>query len=206
MQPPCPRQTRYPAQSLVPLIIALLLSALLITPFANAISPLLDIERAVPEVVEPGGVLKNGAGHRLPLAVPGPESREQAQALVTRPLDIPEKNWQPGYRVVDLRAVPGAEVLASFHGTVAFSGVVAGTPVVSIEHPGGIRTTYEPVIAEVKKGQKVTRGQRIGRLANREQLPETARKPHGLSWGARRGDAYFDPFDLLGMVRVRLLA
>lgn len=153
---------------------------------------------------------KLARSHRLPLAVASPTSAEVAEALVTRGLDIPDKDWQPGHRVVDLRADPGAEVLASLGGTVSFAGVVAGTPVVTIDHRGGLHTTYEPVHAEVSKGERVARGQRIGRLADAAELGETARKPDGLSWGAwvkgaDRRKNYLDPFGLLGGVRVRLL-
>ena len=70
---------------------------------------------------------------------------------VTRRAEIPEKNWLPGHRGVDLAARPGAPVRAAGGGTVAFVGVVADTPVVSIDHPPsethpeGLRTTYQPV-------------------------------------------------------------
>ena len=66
-------------------------------------------------------------------------------AAVSRPADIPEQNWKPGHRGVDLPLRLGADVLAAGDGVVAFVGVVAGTPVVSVDHAGGIRTTYQPV-------------------------------------------------------------
>ena len=148
--------------------------------------------------------------HRVPLVTNSPTSPAAAEALVTRPLDIPEKDWLPGHRVVDLRAAPGADVLASLGGQVSFAGTVAGTPVVTIRHRDGLHTTYEPVHAEVTKGESVSRGQRLGRLANAALLGDSARKPDGLSWGAwvKGTDGrkrYLDPFELLGSVRVRLL-
>lgn len=139
--------------------------------------------------------------HRLPIpTIPGlaPESAVVNQA------DIPDMNWESGHRGVDLQARPGDAVLASRGGTVHFAGVVAGTPVVSIMHADGLRTTYEPVIASVKKGEKVRRGQQIGTLANAATLGEHARKGPGLSWGAKLGDQYIDPMTLLGALRVRL--
>lgn len=115
----------------------------------------------------------------------------------------------PGHRGVDLRASPGDPVFASRGGVVSFAGVVAGTPVLSVEHSDGLRTTYEPVLARVRVGTKVRRGEQIGELADAALLPETARKEPGLSWGAKTGSAqhpqYVDPLGLLGATQVRLL-
>lgn len=136
--------------------------------------------------------------HRLPTA---------KDAQVIRAADIPDAVWEPGHRGVDLEASPGQVIVASRGGTVAFAGVVAGTPVVSISHADGIRTTYEPVLARVRTGQKVRRGEAIGVLADVTTLPDYARKSPGLSWGAGfegKGRVYIDPMTLLGSVRVRL--
>ena len=182
---------------------------------AIAVAPVPPMAFAVEEAQqESGGGLRVAdqlsRSHRVPLVTNSPTSPAAAEALVTRPLDIPEKDWLPGHRVVDLRAAPGADVLASLGGRVSFVGTVAGTPVVTIRHRDGVHTTYEPVHAEVSKGESVSRGQRIGRLANAALLGDSARKPDGLSWGAwlKGTDGrklYLDPFGLLGSVRVRLL-
>ena len=110
---------------------------------------------------------------------------------VLRPYDPPEHNWLPGHRGVDLRLSVGDEVLAAGDGTVAFAGVVAGTPTVSIHH-GGIRTTYQPVHAWVKQGEQVGEGEVIGKLGHSfDGYP-------GLHWGARTGeDNYINPLSLL---------
>jgi septal ring factor EnvC (AmiA/AmiB activator) len=101
-------------------------------------------------------------------------------------------------------------VHASAAGTVRFAGTVAGTPVVSIDHGTGLRTSYEPVLTTVHRGDHVSRGQVIGHLADAAGLPETARRTPGLSWGAVLGEEtaerYIDPMTLLGPVRVRLWA
>ena len=76
--------------------------------------------------------------------------------------------------------------------------------VVSVDHPGGLRTTYQPVTPAVVRGEPVTRGQVLGLLAGSGgHCPPAA----CLHWGLRRGATYLDPLALLGPVasRVRLL-
>ncbi|AZZ81927.1 MULTISPECIES: M23 family metallopeptidase [Gordonia] len=119
--------------------------------------------------------------------------------------DAPEKRWQPGHRGVDLAAVPGVAVSTAGAGRVRFAGRVAGRPVVSVQHPDGLITTYEPVEATVGEGDPVSRGDTIGTLvAGHPGCPTLT----CLHWGARRGvgrDAeYLNPLGLLGAVRVRL--
>jgi murein DD-endopeptidase MepM/ murein hydrolase activator NlpD len=121
---------------------------------------------------------------------------------VTRPFQPPPARWLPGHRGVDLGGTPGEAVGSAGPGTVAFAGVVAGTPVVSVEHAAGLRTTYEPVVAEVHAGQPVLAGTRLGTLAaGHPGCPVAA----CLHWGLRQGDAYLDPLSLLALGRVRLL-
>lgn len=124
-------------------------------------------------------------------------------AAVARPADIPEQNWKPGHRGVDLPLRLGADVLAAGDGVVAFVGAVAGTPVVSVDHAGGIRTTYQPVRSPLTVGDKVKEGEPIGTLAH---APAGFSGSHdGLHWGALTGkDAYIDPLTLLEAPRIRL--
>jgi murein DD-endopeptidase MepM/ murein hydrolase activator NlpD len=120
---------------------------------------------------------------------------------VTRPFDPPAHTYGPGHRGADLGGAPGSPVLAAGDGVVVFAGMVAGRPVVSVDHAGGLRTTYEPVAPSVGGGQPVSRGSPLGTL-----LPGHAGCPVDacLHWGLRRGETYLDPMELLA-VRVRLL-
>jgi murein DD-endopeptidase MepM/ murein hydrolase activator NlpD len=121
---------------------------------------------------------------------------------VTRPFDLPANPYGAGHRGVDLAGTPGAPVLAAGDGAVVFAGMVAGRPVVSVDHAGGLRTTYEPVDAVVGAGQPVARGSPIGTLAaGHAGCPVAA----CLHWGLRRGETYLDPLALLRPPRVRLL-
>jgi hypothetical protein len=122
--------------------------------------------------------------------------------VLAAPFVAPAGPYAPGHRGADLRALPGAGVLAAGAGVVAFAGRVSGRGVVSVEHPGGLRTTYQPVAATVRRGEPVSPGQPIGLLegAGGHCPPQAC-----LHWGLRRGSTYLDPMTLLGRVRVRLL-
>jgi len=121
---------------------------------------------------------------------------------VARPFQPSPSPYAAGHRGVDLAGAPGSPVLAAGDGVVVFAGMVAGRPVVSIDHADGLRTTYEPVDPSVAAGQPVARGSPIGTL-----LPGHAGCPAAacLHWGLRRGAIYLDPLSLLEVPRVRLL-
>ncbi|GLY67087.1 M23 family metallopeptidase [Amycolatopsis taiwanensis] len=113
---------------------------------------------------------------------------------VTRPFQAPASDYGPGHRGLDLAATPGQPVLAAGPGVVVFAGLVAGTPVVSVDHDGGLRTTYEPVTATVTAGTQVYGGEPIGTVnPGHPGCPVAA----CLHWGVRRGDEYLDPAGLI---------
>ncbi|MBF9129893.1 M23 family metallopeptidase [Plantactinospora sp. S1510] len=121
---------------------------------------------------------------------------------VVRRFDPPPQPWQRGHRGVDLGAPSGAVVRATGPGVVHFAGTVAGRPVVSVSHAGGLRSTYEPVRSAVAAGDQVGPGDPLGvLLAGHPGCAGAA----CLHWGLRRGDEYLDPLLLLGLGRVRLL-
>ncbi|MFG1953334.1 murein hydrolase activator EnvC family protein [Micromonospora sp. NPDC048830] len=119
-----------------------------------------------------------------------------------RRFEPPPQPWLPGHRGVDLVAAPDARVRSAGAGVVLFAGQVAGRPVVTVGHSAGLRTTYEPVRADVRSGDRVAAGTPLGRL-----LPGHAGCPEAacLHWGLRRGEQYLDPLALLGLGPVRLL-
>lgn len=146
-----------------------------------------------------------------PVVVPGTASADPGRFVwpldprpaVSRQFDLPEQNWLPGHRGVDLDAHAGQTVVAAGDGVVAFAGTVAGKPVVSIDHEGGLRTTYEPIDATITAGRRVTRGDPIGTVAAGH---EGCVSPACLHWGLRRGRAdYLDPLPLVQRPVIRLL-
>lgn len=137
--------------------------------------------------------VQTGSPYEWPLA---------AEPRVTRWFDPPPRPWLPGHRGVDLAAEPGATVRAAGPGVVHFAGPVAGVGVVSINHAGGLRTTYQPVTPSVSAGDAVVAGDPIGVL---EPGHPGCLAAACLHWGLRRGATYLDPLALLGIGRVRLL-
>ncbi|ONI70388.1 hypothetical protein ALI144C_47900 [Actinosynnema sp. ALI-1.44] len=125
-----------------------------------------------------------------PLAPPHP---------LVRPFIPPATPYGPGHRGADLTAAVDHPVLAAGDGRVIHAGVVVDRPLVSLQHPGGLRTTYEPVAPTVARDQHVRRGDVIGHLVA-GHCPTPC-----LHWGARRGAIYLDPMRLLSRGRVRLL-
>jgi murein DD-endopeptidase MepM/ murein hydrolase activator NlpD len=114
----------------------------------------------------------------------------------------PPERWAAGHRGVDLLAAEAAPVRSAGPGTVSFAGPLAGRGVVVVSHADGTRTTYEPLVAAVARGDEVRAGETIGRLtaASGHCLPAAC-----LHWGRRRGDVYLDPTLLLRAGPARLL-
>lgn len=112
---------------------------------------------------------------------------------VLRAFDPPEEVWLAGHRGVDLAAEPFSFVRSAGPGLVAFAGRLAGRGVVSVEHPDGLRTTYEPVDATIAEGDPVDTGTILGVLE-----PLTAHCGRTcLHWGLRDGESYLDPLSLV---------
>lgn len=108
--------------------------------------------------------------------------------------------YSAGHRGVDLAASPGEMLHASAAGTVFFAGMVAGRPSVSVDHGGGVRTTYTPAAALVAKGQRVAEGQVIATVGVDDHCRSAC-----LHWGLTDGLDHFDPLAHLTAPEIRLL-
>src|SRR4029077_229392 len=94
---------------------------------------------------------------------------------------------------------------AAAAGTVVFAGELAGRTLVSIAHPGGLRTSYEPVQPAVRVGQLVDAGAVIGELAAGHDGCAAAACLHGgAMWGAASRADYVAPLGLLASTPIRL--
>ena len=131
-----------------------------------------------------------------PAAAVAPTAVAPVSGRLLRNFDPPEQPWNAGHRGVALAAAPGDPVVAAMDGVVAFSGEVARQGWVTVEHGGGLATTYGLLDPRaVTAGQRVALGDPLGRLSHAAEH---------LHWGARLDGAYIHPLSLLGEWRVRL--
>jgi murein DD-endopeptidase MepM/ murein hydrolase activator NlpD len=108
--------------------------------------------------------------------------------------EAPAGPYGPGHRGIDIGAPFGSPVVAPEDGVVAFSGWVAGSLFLSIDHSDGIRTTYSWLSGVmVRKSDSVKKGETIARTGAGHPGDSV---PH-LHFGARVGDVYIDPLLLL---------
>ena len=108
-------------------------------------------------------------------------------APVADPFRPPPEPWLPGNRGIEYRTPAGSVVRAIGPGTVTFAGQVAGTLVVTVLHPDGLRSSYVHLgSVAVRAGDHVDGGATVGRSTERLHL------------GVRRGEVYVDPAGLWG--------
>lgn len=119
-----------------------------------------------------------------PVAAPHP---------VVRPFIAPATPYAAGHRGIDIRS-PDTTVVAPAAGVVSFAGVVVDRPVLSIRHPGGVVSSYEPVESTLTAGDAVSRGQPIGTLLPGHCVTLC------LHLGVRVDGQYVSPLNYLGEI------
>ncbi len=152
-------------------------AAIIVLLLAGVASPVHGLAGAAPTGRLPG------SGWVWPIASPHP---------VVRPFIAPETPYAPGHRGIDIAATAGAPVLSPSDGVVHFSGFVVDRDVISIDHGGGVISSFEPVSSNLIEGSLVTRGDAIGTLE-----PGHCRQPC-LHMGVRVGGQYVSPLNFLG--------
>lgn len=149
-------------------------------------------------------------GWLAPVAVEGRTLPWQApvegQLEVLRGFEKPAARWSAGHRGVDLALGPGESVLAPYEGEVVFAGTVVDRQVLTLEHPDGRRSSFEPVSEPLPVGTRVQAGDVIAQLDSNIQhcapnfcLHWGVREPAPGSETARRGLDYTNPLLLLGL-------
>lgn len=120
---------------------------------------------------------------------------------IVRRFEAPATEYGPGHRGVKLSVATGTMVRAAGDGIVHHSGPVAGMGWVSIDHGGGVFTSYGPVGARVARGDPVVAGQPIGAVTGAENTE------HGaiVHWGLRRDGHYVDPLEWVVAGRASLV-
>jgi murein DD-endopeptidase MepM/ murein hydrolase activator NlpD len=139
-------------------------------------------------------------------AAPPPAAGSWSWPLAPRPavlraFDPPDKPWLSGHRGVDLEsASDGGPVTAPESGTVSFVGVVVDRPVITVDHGHGLRSSFEPVVSTLAKGDAVAKGQVLGTLLAGHCGPAPC-----VHWGLRRGDEYVNPLEFVLDLRPSVL-
>lgn len=109
--------------------------------------------------------------------------------------DPPETPYGSGHRGIDIAAAVGTVVVAPAEGVVRFAGPVGGSLFVTLDHGGGIVTTYSWLSSILmRRGDDVATGDPIATTGTGHAA---AAIPH-LHLGAKIDDEYVDPLSLLG--------
>ena len=111
--------------------------------------------------------------------------------VVLRPFIAPPTPYGAGHRGIDVLAT-STTLLAPADGTVRFAGMVAGRPVLSIDHGGGVISSAEPVASDLVAGVAVARGDPIGVVL----VGHCER--HCVHFGVRVDGEYVNPLTWLG--------
>jgi murein DD-endopeptidase MepM/ murein hydrolase activator NlpD len=118
---------------------------------------------------------------------------------VIRGFDPPASPFGSGHRGIDIAVAVGSPVVAPAPGKVTFAGPVGGRLFLTIDHGGGLESTYSWLDAlTARRGDTVSRGQVIGRSGTGHR---GAPVPH-LHFGVRSLDVYVNPLDYLGPIEV----
>ena len=119
---------------------------------------------------------------------------------VIRAFDTPTTPFGAGHRGIDVAVPVGTAILAPEAGTVSFAGRVGGELFVTLDHGGGLASTYSWLSATVvREGDVVALGQTIGSTGSGHP---GAAIPH-LHLGMKLDGAYLDPLEVLGPLGVQ---
>jgi murein DD-endopeptidase MepM/ murein hydrolase activator NlpD len=119
----------------------------------------------------------------------------RGQRVVLEPFRAPAHAYGAGHRGIDIEAAVGSTVVAPAPGIVAFRGTVVDRPLLTIEHDGGLVTTFEPVDSPLAPGDSVVAGDPIGTVATGGHT-----EPGAMHLGVRLDGVYINPLLLFGDV------
>ena len=134
------------------------------------------------------------AAEDVPQPRPGAEHAVPLYGELVRVFDAPEDPFAPGHRGVDVTAPTATPVRASAAGVVSFAGSVAGKLTVTVDHGGGLLTTYSFLGGTaVSRGTPVEGGEVVGSVGRGHTGSSL---PSHVHLSARRDGLYFDPLEL----------
>jgi len=118
---------------------------------------------------------------------------------VIRSFEPPATTYGPGHRGIDVAAPIGTPVVAPAPGNVTFAGAVAGELFVTVDHGGGLVSTYSWLSAIlVRKGDVVREGVTLALSGP----GHTGVVPPHLHFGVKRDGSYIDPLSVLSPLNV----
>lgn len=138
------------------------------TPRARRVAPRLVLGIVAGVAVGLGGISAGSADEPLTRATQPQEATARwlpplhTPFAVTGPYVPPPHPYAAGHRGIDLRASPGASVIAPSDGTVSFAGSVAGRGVISVRVDERTVLSIEPVVSELGEGDGVRAGELLG--------------------------------------------
>ncbi|MGJ0388062.1 murein hydrolase activator EnvC family protein [Microbacterium sp. CGR1] len=118
-----------------------------------------------------------------------------AARAVAKPYRAPAHEYGTGHRGVDIVSAQSGTVRAPADGVIAFRGTVVDRPLITIEHPGGYVSTFEPVTSDLSPGDIVAAGDEIGIVASGGHA-----SPGTMHLGVRFDGDYVNPMLLFGEV------
>ena len=121
---------------------------------------------------------------------------------VIRGFDPPASPYGSGHRGIDIAAAAGSVAVAPADGRVSFAGPVGGRLFLTIDHGGGLESTFSWVSAlQVRRGVVVVQGQPVASTGG----GHTGDLVPNLHLGVKLDDAYVDPLDYLGPIDLSAL-
>lgn len=115
---------------------------------------------------------------------------------VAKDFQPPAKRWLSGHRGVDLTVPLDGQIRAPADGRVSHVGTVVDRNTITIDHGNGLRSSFEPVDSDLKRGDRVRQGQVIGVLENGNHCMFSIRAC--VHWGVRLGEDYVNPLQFIG--------
>ncbi|MGQ0669573.1 MAG: murein hydrolase activator EnvC family protein [Actinomycetota bacterium] len=136
-------------------------------------------------VLVPANVRVASAWGSWPWPVVGP---------VVRAFDPPSTPFGAGHRGIDIAVPYGTSIAAPAPGVVSFAGPVGGQLFVSVDHGGGLVTSYSWLsIVAVRRGDAMIPGTILGLTG----VGHPGLTITHLHFGARQDGVYIDPMSLL---------
>lgn len=119
----------------------------------------------------------------------------EQQRQVVHAFEEPAHEYAAGHRGIKIGGNIGSTVTAPTDAVVLFRGNVAGRGVMTLETPGGLVITLEPILSTLSAGAVVPRGTILGEVGIGGPSP-----PGQVHIGVRLDGHYLDPLPFFGKI------